>query len=113
VFDKLEIGRVSDVEGADEILREEMTDALVEALFDIELVEVESVWKAQQSIVNEEFIFVGSKISEVRSCLVAIHEEVQSQRNEEEQLRRRTIRQKLCVELKSTRTHRRCLSDMI
>ena len=87
MFDKLEIGRVSDVEGANEILREEMTDVLVEALFDIELVEVESGWKPQQSIVSEEFIFVGSKTSEAWSCLLAINEETQSQRTKEEQLR--------------------------
>jgi hypothetical protein len=59
VFDKLEIRRVSDIEGADEILREEMIDVLVETLFNIELVEVERGWKPQQSIVNEVFIFVG------------------------------------------------------
>jgi hypothetical protein len=50
---------MSDIEGADEIIREEMIDVLVETLFNIELEEVESGWKPQQSIVNEVFMFVG------------------------------------------------------
>jgi hypothetical protein len=61
---------MSDIESADGILREEMTDILVEALFNIELGEVESGWKPQQSIVNEELVFVGSKTSEVNLQLM-------------------------------------------
>lgn len=37
MFDKLELGRVSDIEGADEKLREEMMGFLVETLLNIDL----------------------------------------------------------------------------